>query len=517
MKLKDIYFGKVDAKNEFTEESDIQEKTFEQAYLLPEYVDVNSLENGNRYIINGLKGIGKTALLRYIGIQLRKNRNYSTSFILFKSDFTAEDKKAFNAKSQTIVDESELQEVGDLRDYESIWKWFFFHYIYNCIKENVRDYFCENQTWSKFEKCIQCVEIIEKPIVKGISRFLPRIKRGQIKIEKPGFAIDLGFTLGGSNQLRFSDLVQKTEQLFMNLETKGNKRLYLLVDELEISFETKRQYERDIRIIRDLVSVTEKINGIFRRYKYPIFVIVSIRSEVLNIVNSTGKEINKCVEDFGIQIVWHQSGGSEHDHPLIQMIMKRLIAAEKIEDSTVNRELVWQRYFPDKEVQNVEVERYILYNSWFRPRDIVRLLTKGQTTFPYYDSYKHQVFDGIRKSYSSDSWTECMEELKATYNNDQIMAIATIFNGWKPYFSRIEFINRVKDLEIGDNRLLGILDNENKLLEDLYRVGIIGNRYPFRNGSNNDYKIRFAFRGDNMLLTDKGMMLHNALKPYFSL
>ena len=173
MKLKDIYLGKIDAKNELTEDSDEQKKTFEQAYYLPEYIDLASLENGKRFIISGLKGIGKTALLRYIDIQLRKNEKNRTSFILFKSDFSAEDRKAFYSKSQSIVNEEEIQEYKGMKDYESIWKWFFFQYIYNCIKDDVTDYFEEDSNWNQFEKCIKCMISAETPKMNGIGRFLP--------------------------------------------------------------------------------------------------------------------------------------------------------------------------------------------------------------------------------------------------------------------------------------------------------------------------------------------------------
>lgn len=73
MQLKDINFGKVDAKNELKEDSDIQNLKFEQAYLVPDYIDMDALKDGRKYIISGMKGTGKTALLRYIDIQLRKN------------------------------------------------------------------------------------------------------------------------------------------------------------------------------------------------------------------------------------------------------------------------------------------------------------------------------------------------------------------------------------------------------------------------------------------------------------
>ncbi len=515
MELKDIYFGKTDAKNELTEDSDSQKETFEQAYLLPDGVQLSSLMDGSKYIVSGPKGIGKTALLRYIDIQLRKDSKNNTSFILFKSDLSAEDRKEFYNKSQCIVDESELKTAGDIRDYETVWQWFFYSYIYHFVKNDAEDYFEMDKTWRLFEKSIRCVELVESPVVKKIRSYIPHVKQGRVKLSRGGDYAELGFNTGDDLRVDFSEVVSKAGDLFSNLTGKGEKKLYLLVDELEISYELKKQYDRDVRLIRDLIVTIEHINALLRRNGFNIYIIASIRSEILSAVNAIGKEINKCVEDFGIQIAWHQSGGSLHDHPLIHIIMKRLLAAEKLDDTDENREKVWNQYFPDKTIQRRDVESYILYNSWYRPRDMVRFLTQAQRAYPNATAFTHQVFDKIRKTYSSECWTECMEELKAKYKNDQISAIESIFNGWKSHFTLEDFGRRIAEKVKYDNRLNLISDNIIVLLENLYRVGVIGNSYiPDR-----DTKpiVRFVFRGDDKLLPDKDMMVHNALKPYFSL
>ncbi|WP_412094595.1 P-loop ATPase, Sll1717 family, partial [Bacillus atrophaeus] len=157
-------------------------------------------------------------------------------------------------------------------------------------------------------------------------------------------------------------------------------------------------------------------------------IIAALRSEVLTAVESSGKEINKIVSDFAIPIMWHQSGGNISNHPILQIIIKRIKASEKfyslnLDDSP---EAIWSRYFPQT-IQNESTQKYILHLTWYRPRDVIRLLNLARNQYPKSTKFTHQVFDGIRKSYSSESWNELSEELRAIYREDEIDGIKRIF------------------------------------------------------------------------------------------
>ena len=85
MELKNIYFGATDAKNELRDNSIESNQRFEKAFLLPENINIDSFRKGDKFIIYGMKGTGKTALLRYLEIVLKKDENIKTSFVLFKT------------------------------------------------------------------------------------------------------------------------------------------------------------------------------------------------------------------------------------------------------------------------------------------------------------------------------------------------------------------------------------------------------------------------------------------------
>src|SRR5690606_30104733 len=72
LQLKDIFVGKTDAKNEFIENSTSEISKFIDSYLIPENITIEDFEKGSKYYITGLKGTGKTALLRYLEVSFNK-------------------------------------------------------------------------------------------------------------------------------------------------------------------------------------------------------------------------------------------------------------------------------------------------------------------------------------------------------------------------------------------------------------------------------------------------------------
>ena len=68
--LKNIYFGKTDAKNELNENTPEQRKNFKDTFLLPAQFNLSDFVEGKKYFIYGLKGTGKTAFLRYLSIYI---------------------------------------------------------------------------------------------------------------------------------------------------------------------------------------------------------------------------------------------------------------------------------------------------------------------------------------------------------------------------------------------------------------------------------------------------------------
>jgi len=516
LQLKDLYLGNIDAKNELLNNSADEIKRFEDSFLMPSNIILDDFLNSKRYFILGLKGTGKTALLRYLALQANEISETYSTFILFKSDFTEDDRKTFaRAANAMIVDASDIPYEQDFVD---VWLWFFHRHIVKTIVEQNLTVFKQNKIWKQYKACALATNLDEDESI--FSKFFPKLKRGtvevgmQFSIISGKLGLNFEFTNPEKTKVKFNYIVNKANELFNKL-TADTGRLYILLDELELALTTKKIYSRDARMIRDVIIAIEKLNNASKKNKFNLHIIGAIRSEVLTAVDSFGKEINKPTSDFGISIIWHQSGGDISTHPILNIIAKRIESSEYFYDLPNHKlDKIWDKYFP-KSIQNIHIQNYILNQTWHRPRDVIRLLTIAQKHFPEKTNFDHQVFDTIRKKYSEDSWIELSEELKTSFKNDEIKGIKRLFYGFKPNFSLNELKNHIDSISENYPEVNDLLDKHTlvSILSKLYKIGFIGN--VINDGTQSHY--RFSYRGDDEILIEKNYTIHRGLRPYFSI
>ncbi|XYJ24210.1 P-loop ATPase, Sll1717 family [Bacillus velezensis] len=217
---------------------------------------------------------------------------------------------------------------------------------------------------------------------------MPKLKRGNVEVSAgvKGVSGSLGIEFDWEDNTRtkvkFNNIVKQANNLFSNLTGNG-KRLYIFLDELELTLDNNKKYIRDKKLIRDLIIAIQEFNQTCKKNGFHLHLIAAIRSEVLTAVESSGKEINKIISDFATPIMWHQSGGNISNHPILQIIIKRLKATEKFYNLSheSSSEEIWKRYFPET-IQNESSEKYLLHLTWYRPRDVIRILNIAKTQYP---------------------------------------------------------------------------------------------------------------------------------------
>ncbi|EAW1951339.1 hypothetical protein EGV77_25145, partial [Salmonella enterica subsp. enterica] len=121
MKLSQIYLGTTDAKNELLTNSPEERLRFKKLYVVPPALIIDKYINHSKYFITGLKGTGKTALLRYISIVLDEQKNTTSKFILFKSEVSEDTKKDFS-KASRIEEVIENSSDFEGNDFENVWR-----------------------------------------------------------------------------------------------------------------------------------------------------------------------------------------------------------------------------------------------------------------------------------------------------------------------------------------------------------------------------------------------------------
>lgn len=108
LELKDIQIGEPDANAEyFSALRGHREPLFLNAFLMTPHLPLNQLLSGEKFLLHGQKGTGKTATLRYIERRVRETG--PVEFLIFKKAFIEEiDLQAF-AKIPLMVDEDEIK------------------------------------------------------------------------------------------------------------------------------------------------------------------------------------------------------------------------------------------------------------------------------------------------------------------------------------------------------------------------------------------------------------------------
>jgi hypothetical protein len=257
----------------------------------------------------------------------------------------------------------------------------------------------------------------------------------------------------------------------------------------------------------------EKLNAVAKIKGFNLCLYAAVRSEVLNSVASLGKEINKPMTDFGSEILWNRPGLDATQQPLLNIIEQR-INNGRIENKllTLNTTELWKQYFPES-VHHQKPQVYILHNSWYRPRDIVRLLIAAQEQFPDETSFNLQSLEAIRKKYSTASWVEMTEELKTKYKPSEIDGIKFIFYGFKQISNLQDLVERAGEVANDHKETSELLKRVSvkEIVKDLYRIGVVGNIDRARE------RMRFSFRGDDEILFDQNIFVHNALKAHLSI
>lgn len=154
IKLKDIYAGKPDAKDEIDFEG-LEE--FIKTYVVAEHFNIESLISGTNCFITGFKGTGKTALLFYLDNRFKEiDESTCSSFIFFKEEFTDTKRSELESIAKRILSSISVEKnaLVDNQEFEYIWRWLLFKRIVSDNEEYNRGLFLDDENWKKFENII---------------------------------------------------------------------------------------------------------------------------------------------------------------------------------------------------------------------------------------------------------------------------------------------------------------------------------------------------------------------------
>lgn len=517
LKLKDLYIGKIDSYNEYVEYgSDICKKL----YFENPGIDIAKLLNGSVYYICGDKGVGKTMVLKYVeSIVADGDISGFTEFVRFKKDI-GEDER--NGIKRAALPKEPFEEVieSEIPKDSSIncalaWQAYLVKVIIERVEREPYGVFDRNG--KEWKELVGLLELMYGQPDKNapFKTIIPKVKKGNVEIDiakRAKLNLEFDWLDKNSKTVSFNTLGKKLVNLYSSL-TPADKSVYVFVDELELSFKKEskgaNKYERDAALIRDLIFAVQYMNEISKKNKYPVFIITALRNEVYRNIRSKGYEINKPINDFGVQLTWQKKGGNIEDHPLLKMLEQRFVLSEQLAGVS-SCQNIWDSYFPKTVGRNkLSIYNFILDQTWYRPRDIIRFFSIIQSLVGDRTFIDQEVLDIVRQRYSEESWAEFEEELSASYTSREVEGIRLTLIGIISPFTVSDFTNQldekagtfeeVEELRLSKKMLV-------QILKDLYDIGIIGN-YGER--------ARFSFKGDKDIDPMQPLRIHYPLDRYF--
>jgi hypothetical protein len=512
LQIKDIYFGKIDGYNEFLEYG--QDTCKGLFYEFPN-IDISRLLDGSTYYIFGNKGTGKTMLLKYLESVISENPSQNFSeFIRFKRDIDEEER---NQIKRSAIPNNPFEEIVDSEvpsdftlNCSLAWQVYLIKVIISRLSETEYGVFDRNtESWEKLCALLNAAygELENCSVIKKI---LPKMKRGNIEIDTTKIIkANLEFEWVDSEKkiVSFTSLAKQIINLYSELSPVEDK-IYIFIDELELAFKQTKKYQRDVTLIRDLIFAIEYLSDINRTHSFNVFLVTAIRTEVYKNIISKGLEINKTIHDFGITISWEQKGGNIRNHPLLKMLEKRIHFSETKFGYEPSSD-IWETYFMPYVGRNKkEVQNYILDQTWYKPRDIIRLFSIIQQHHGNKNIIDQECFDTARKPYAEESWIEFEEFLTVKYSDREVEGIKKALTGMQLPFLVSDFqhqLNIKKDFFDEVDELVTKRKTPD-ILKDLYDIGIIGNY-----GSNS----RFTFKGDTDIDPIMPITIHYPLIKFF--
>ncbi len=511
LRVDEWYLGKIDGYNEFLEYGpDICTGLF---YEFPN-VNMEKLMDGSTYYIRGNKGTGKTMLLKYLEAKISAIPTNRTVFIRFKKDVNEEERNQLKRSSLPTNSFEEIieKDIPNDNTIDSViaWEVYLIKVIVNRLNKDKYGVFERNDdNWKKLEKLLNA--LYGESAFSKIQTILPKVKKGAVEINVKDIAklnLEFEWVDESNHRVKFSSLANTIIDLFSNLKPESDHKVYIMIDELELSLKKNKSFERDITLIRDLIRAIQYLSEVSKVHKYNVYLLCALRNEVYRHVVSKGYELNKPINDFGVEILWQQKGGDIKKHPLLGMLEKRIHYSEKEKGLNLTPD-IWEEYFSATiNNERIPTTTYILNQTWFKPRDIIRMFRLIQNLKGNKKIIDQEVFDAINGEYAKESWTEFEEELMAVYSDKEVEGIRQVLIGIHIPFVFGDFKERInqKSEFYEEVELLKQNRKPADILKMLYNLGVIGN---YSEAS------RFDFKREYDIDLTQPLTVHYPLRKYF--
>ena len=468
--LKEVYFGCSDANTETERNPTI----FKEVFFDPNGY-LNELLSGERFILRGRKGDGKTAYGAQIQLTAQEHNIY------------AYQRSLDNFNNTTFCQIKIYDGLGG-NPYISFWKCVL---LIECVG-----------MLYKYEPNIAAASFVD--IVDALSRYgflstdndisvtiTKLVETNLILNIKNAYQHDRKYTkdeeLHGAEQI-YTAIRKSIQDLYLN------RKFILIIDGLDDILDSS---EFKAEIITGLIRAVNEINKAFRKTTLSIKAIILARDDILNLCRDPN--LSKILRDSSIRLSWEISD-DPYDSNLIRLVEKRIDIATHAEYSFCQ---MWKEIFPEMIGTRKSLD-YILDNIIYRPRDILQFFIEIQKVFIPGKQLTIEKVQTALANYSEEYFIEAMrDELTGFFPNDAVTILPDVLSKMG---SKSFYLDDFKDVCSRYPEFNNVPIEE--VLERLFSAGYIGQHRP---RVNMDYTVfsyrnlREVFRPEDECILHRGL------------
>lgn len=503
VKIKDIYFGDVEGKDEAAEAR--ERDNFESIFYSGFHWYEEMLEP-KKFLIIGRKGTGKTLLAEYFKHEQEKIGNITE--IIDESNFTLKKLERINYR--------------DINEQEMIifWEYFFLNELCSRLLKAIPWY------KKKIFPVLRKLESIHNEKKFEMKRFSTNEKEkleSMISATIDSKTKGVKSKVGGNYETAIDKHFEESEyyndvRQYSNLLTacgrhlKG-KKIYLIfddLDELEIFAGTT---EAKTIFINSMVKTVKRMNSTFREKKVNFKSFLLMRQDMADDLNKSNN-FNKTKNSNSIQLSWsYNQKLPPLKQPLTKMIIQKIRQSDPIFKEMGSDQEVYNYILPGS-VSKRPLVKYIIDYSFGRPRDFVMLLNTIKRDFSQYEKIKPSFVTNSIPEYSVSFYKELENEINRSPNR------ALLEDGLLLLKDNQLITFTMSDLEKTYNndpkRYIAISNSYmiSHCMKELYRYNVIGTSSKIMNESGKEKNVvEFYYRNNAISNPD----LSNLLSVHFAL
>ena len=367
---------------------------------------VEKLSTGERFLVLGNKGTGKTAIAEHL-----KFREGPTTFVRITDLATF----PYNDLRQ-IVEDDQVEPT-----FPSAWSWLLLVSFLSSFAEDNGGNVFQNFELSRMHSTLSSAGLL--PSAGNLNELLTLSRKRHYRVDLP-FGIQIDADDEKAEDLHLPFFIEKLKTALLQFESPSSH--FLIIDGLD---EVLNLAESHLEPVSGLVSESFRVNSAFQKSKISAKIILLCRTDLFD--RLPGSNTNKIRQDCSIRMNWYTDTYSSSPLWAVANLRAGLQTGTAID--------ILKSYFPAKVQrtdpyslrvlpwQPAETGLYLLRHTRYTPRDFVQLLRSIQGESKQIRVLPGEIASALQ-DYANDYFLpEIRNELTGYCANEEVSALIEAF------------------------------------------------------------------------------------------